>query len=236
MAYLGAVGSGIFTHKLPATTRVAGREDHLLALIRGNRTVHIGCTGAPYTAEELATGSLLHQHVLRSASASLGVDIDTVGLRTLEQRLGGDYTFVDLSADQPDLTAILQFRPDVLLVADVIEHVGDAQRFMHNIAVAAASAPASVVLSTPNALSARPFITTAFGLEMMHPDHVAVYSPRTLETLAARVGLRADRWFTYNITTGQSIARRLFDGTVSALTAVRGGYADGLIVVLRPAG
>ncbi len=234
MAEYLAGGTGTFTHPLPRTRRVRDRDVELLSLIRGRRTAHIGCTDAPFTEAGLASGSLLHQHVIHAASASLGVDIDVEGLRTLEQRLGGDYSSVDLSSDGPNLSEILQFRPEVLLLADVIEHVGDAQRFLTNVGLVAASASASVVLSTPNALSARSFILTAFGLEMVHPDHVAIYSPRTLKTLAARAGLGADSWITYNVTTGHSVSRRLFDATVSAVSAVRPGYGEGLIVVLRP--
>jgi hypothetical protein len=229
-------GTKVFTHSLPPMRRVGDRDSALLSMVDGKRAAHVGCTDAPFTEEKLSNGVLLHEQVLRCASAALGVDVDVAGLRLLEQRLGGEYSSLDLSSEQPDLSAIIAFRPDVLLATDVIEHVGDAQMFLTNLALAAAATSASVVLSTPNALSARAFLCTAFGLELIHPDHVAIYSPRTLRALGGRAGLQADRWHTYNIRTGESISRSMFDRTVDVLSRIRTGYADGLIVTFTAVG
>lgn len=229
--------TGTFRHRLPRGPLVVDRDTALLAAAAGRRVLHIGCTDWPFTQDKLARGELLHQKILACATSVLGVDVDIDGLAFLSDRLGGDYSAVDVASEGADLQSLADFAPDVVLVPDVIEHVGDAQRFFRGLAALISMEPrrAHVVLSTPNALSARAFLHNAAGLEMIHPDHVALYSPRALTALAAREGMATDAWSYYTITIGPSLPRRCLDLLVRQLSRARVGYADGLVVTLKPA-
>ena len=191
----------------------------------------------------LANGTLFHAHLAQSASQVLGVDIDESGIEELGQLVPGEYLVGDPT--EPDVARRLAaFRPDVILAADVIEHVPAPIPFLRGLRTAALEAPSTclVVLTTPNGLACRPAPQTAFGLEVMHPDHLALYTPTILQTLAERAGLSIVDFRYYNNRHTRSvaptlptfIATQVSDGFARLGAAVNPALSDGMIVIARP--
>lgn len=220
---------------MPQGPLVPDRDSDLVRRTTGRRVIHVGCTDWPFTQEKLVEGELLHQKLLASSEAVFGIDVDAAGLDLLAGRLGGAYRVLDVGSGPADIDDLVGFRPEVLLAADVIEHVGDAESFMCGLsALARATEASSIVISTPNALGVRASVNNLAGWEMMHPDHVAVHTPCTLTTLAARAGLEPCSWSYYTVHIGATPARRSVDAVIRTLARARVGYADGMIACFEP--
>ena len=99
-----------------------------------------------------------------------------------------------------------------------------------------------VILTTPNGLACRPAPQTAFGLEVMHPDHLALYTPTIMQTLSERGGLHVMEFRYYNNRHTRSVAPKLptfmatqvSDGLARLGVAVNPAFSDGMIVIARP--
>ena len=99
-----------------------------------------------------------------------------------------------------------------------------------------------IVLTTPNGLACWPTPQTAFGLEVMHPDHLALYILTIVQTLAERAGLAIVDFRYYNNrhtrrvapTLPTFIATRVSDAFARAGAAVNPALSDGMIVIARP--
>lgn len=80
------------------------------------------------------------------------------------------------------------FRPDLIVAGELIEHTPDTLGWL---ARAAAAAPGTRLLATtPNATSLVNLVLAFLRRENCHPDHLQIYSYKTLATLASRVPLR----------------------------------------------
>lgn len=129
----------------------------------------------------------LHAEIAGVASEVLGVDAspklaDVGGITTF----CGTRIVYGTVEDLDDL--IGGFQPDVVVAGELIEHTPNTLGWMSNLASICAGV--TFVATTPNATS---IINTVLALgrrENCHPDHLHVYSYRTLRTLAKRVPMR----------------------------------------------
>lgn len=224
-----------FNRKLRTGAVEASRDDVLAGMCRGRRVLHVGCTDAPFTSEKLTIGGLLHERLLEVADDVLGVDIDGPGLDQLARGLGGRYLEVDVSSPSDQQREELEhFEPEIILAADVLEHVADQSRFLRGLSQIAAQSPdRQVLISTPNSLAVRNTLHTLINREVIHPDHRLIHSPRTLEYALANEGLNTTEVCFYNLTTGRGLRRRAYDAIPRAASAIRPAFADGLIFAAR---
>jgi hypothetical protein len=197
--------------------------------------LHIGCADSPLTEYRITNGDILHKKLLEVTGALIGIDIDDEGLKKLEANFGGDYLCYDISVGGPLPESLRHFYPDVILAADVIEHVPAPGPFLRGLVSLADTngQEARIVISTPNGLNARSAVHTAFGVELVHPDHRLILTPRTLRTLATDVNLVCTGWYFYNVKSGSALPLRLTDYFFRCITKVRSAYADGMVAVFR---
>lgn len=227
-----AIRPSFYKSKLPSPSWVPDRDATLLRLVRSERVLHLGCADAPLTAAKLGDGGVLHQKVLAEAETVLGVDIDITGLALLEAHVGGEYLHID-ATDAAALVPALSTRPTIVLAADIIEHVGDTGSLLDALAAFSArcAPPPRLLLSTPNALSVRGPILAAAGVELVHPDHRMIFTPTTLARTLSIAGYRPTSWWTYPVSLGQSLPRRIFDTAARNVGRLRPTLADGMIVL-----
>jgi len=230
-------------HRLPRGRYVGPRNEALLELVAGRRVIHVGCTDAPFMDQMLANGTLFHAQLAGSASEVMGVDIDQAGIEELRLLVPGEYVVGDPS-ETDVVRRLADFNPDVILAADVIEHVPTPIPFLRGLRMAALESPSTclVILTTPNGLACRPAPQTAFGLEVMHPDHLALYTPTIMQTLSERGGLIVLDFRYYNNrhtrtvapTIPTFLATQVSDGLARLGAAMNPAFSDGMIVIARP--
>jgi len=237
MGELATQDVGIFRHDIPSGTYHLNRDTALIDLTRGERVVHVGCTDWPLTDKKLDDGTLLHKALLQAAADVHGVDVDEAGIETLRSRLGGSYTAGDLCTDATR-AELVRFRPTVILASDVIEHIANPGTFIEGLGsiLRDVGGGCRLILSTPNGLALRSSIYAAFQVEVVHPDHRAVYTPSTITRLLSDYGLEIEAWHFYAISSGSGMSRAAIDRVCRAVGHVRPVCCDGMIVVVRPSG
>ncbi len=164
------------------------RGDVLVHWVSGRRVLHVGFADhVPLIASRIADGSWLHARLTASATACLGLDINALAVSTA-RRLGFE-NVRELDIFSPEATAVLaEFRPDLVLVPDVIEHLSDPAAFLRRLAQCLPAA--EFVVTVPNALSLRNAVQALGGVERINTDHRAWFSPFTLLKVLADAGLQ----------------------------------------------
>lgn len=229
-------------HKLPHAQLVE-RIPHLTALATGKRVVHVGFADAGYQEMQEQAGTWLHAHLARAASSLVGIDLDEAGVQAAR-----DAGFEAHVADcrDPEALAALALEPaDLVIAGEVIEHLDDPGAFLDGLH--ALLAPTGrLVVTTPNASGLLNSAAAVVGAEINHPDHVVLFSWRTLTNLLGRHGWRHVETATYVPAVKEAPAETLGMklqglGGKAALAVERWGgrlgapfLADGLIVTARP--
>ncbi|MBE7516513.1 MAG: methyltransferase domain-containing protein [Chloracidobacterium sp.] len=209
------------------------RVEFIKSEANGRKVLHLGCTNHPYTQESIDQGMLLHNALEAAASEIYGFDYDQEGIDTLAANGSKNLYRADLEKlEEVDLDTTF----DVIIAGEMIEHLSNPglfltgiQRFMHS--------GTRLVITTINAYCAMRFATYFLRgkggtNEMVHPDHVAYYSYKTLSLVLQRAGLRVDDFKFYDL----GIEHRPYNPWYLNLindTAVRFSpqVADGVIAV-----
>lgn len=145
------------------------RNSLLVALAKGKRVLHMGCADHISLLEKKREqGRYLHGLLAQSAEFLAGTDINREALMEMEKAgISGDLYHVS------DLPSTMEF--DILLVPDVIEHVGDVEIFLRSLNEISAE---KIVITTPNAFRLRN--RWLFKSEFVNTDHKYWFSPYTL--------------------------------------------------------
>lgn len=171
-------------HTLPKA-RYVRRIDYLAERAGGRRVIHVGFVDAGFQEMQEATGTWLHQHLADRASELVGIDIDEAGVAAANAA-GFEAHVADCR--DPAAVAALGLEPaDVVVAGEIIEHLDDPGSFLTLLHELVAPG-GELVLTTPNASGLVNGFAALAGAEVNHPDHVVLFSWRTLTNLAARHG------------------------------------------------
>lgn len=168
--------------------RPVDRYEYVQERCRGLRVLDLGAYDET-EVDKLQDDSWrwLHADIAKVASETLGVDasdkiresggIDTeVGTRIV-------HGYVE------ELAPIArEFKPDLVVAGELIEHTNDTIGWLKGLAEAVPGT--RIIATTPNTTSIINLVLAFLRRENAHPDHIQVYSFRTLATLAGRVPLR----------------------------------------------
>lgn len=160
---------------------------YIRELCRGKRVLDIGCVDAGVTEEKIAKGEWLHGEIVKVATKVIGVDTNCVGIDHL-QGLGYAVSYMDIESP-PWMSIDCPFEPDIIVMGDVIEHLGQPLLALTNICDTM-SQSARLVVTTPNAFWWVRFFDALIRRERVHPDHTCWYSAQTLRQTLERAGFR----------------------------------------------
>lgn len=201
----------------------------------------LGCLDATALAKR-DTSAWLHGAIAQTARRVLGVDqaadIPDEGIVTgpRSRIVRGDVTAMlrdgDVAAWLPAEEPI-----DVVVAGELIEHLPDTLAFFEQLRERFAGK--SLLCSTPNATALHNVALAALRRESAHPDHLQVYSYKTLATLCRRAGFRAWEIVPYHVSFAEMRLRvggaqaALIDAaerTTNAIEWLLPLYAGGLIL------
>lgn len=162
------------------------RDEWIHERVKGRSVLHAGATDSPLTEARARGGHLLHQKLNDGHCEMVGVDLDAEAIALLKSRFN-IHNIVHGDLERLE-TLFPERRFDVVLAADVIEHLSNPGRFLE--AARKVLAPGGeLIVSVPNAFSFKKFVGVAvFSQERNHPDHVCYYSPMNLRQLLGRYG------------------------------------------------
>lgn len=178
----------------------------------GKKVLDVGVV--EHFAEASRRDEWLHEHVRRAAGSCLGVDILEDGVRNLRER---GYNVVCADIARAPLNDIF----DLIVMGDVIEHVGNPGALMGNAALMLAEG-GRLLLTTPNpwylnpvlknALEGPPFTDSA--------DHVTWLDPSTFAELGQRAGLILDSYTGIKMRHSGSVLSKLAVGLSPVLISL----------------
>ena len=146
------------------TYRDKSRLDFFLPLIQNKKVLHVGFVDWPITKPKNSLHLWLSQH----AKKVDGIDVNREGAENLTVPNGTNYFSWN------DITDTY----DVILVAEVIEHVDNIRLFLEMLD----KHPGKLIVTAPDAyLLHRHFEESNNFIEVVHPDHNCYYSPYTLK-------------------------------------------------------
>jgi SAM-dependent methyltransferase len=208
---------------------LSDRVGFLVELCSRHRAVApLGCADSPYTEERLAAGRLLHSGLAERSNVT-GFDVDEEALAQL-RRTFPEQHFVncDVSDGVPsDHSGIY----DLVLAAEVLEHTRSPGIFLSGCRTLLCEG-GTLCVTAPNACNPKIGVRSVLGQELVHPDHFAYYSPRTLRRTLASAGFKVYALCTYFADgTLVAFAANRFLWTAHKIT--RGPIGDGVIALAR---
>lgn len=232
---------GTMVHKLPKAPMV-DRIDYLVGLARGRRVIHVGFVDTGCRTMQERANSWLHAHLDEVATSLVGIDVDDLGVKDAEAA-GFEAYAADCRVPE-ELEALGLAPAQVVIAGEVIEHVDDPGAFLAGLHTLVAPG-GQLVVTTPNAYGLFNVLASLAHREINHPDHVMMFTWRTLTNLAARHGWEPVATHVYvpsvKDLTGQGLVARalglvgrfavLLERTLARLG--RGYAADGLIIAFR---
>ena len=226
-------------HKFLPKARLTNRQQEVVDLAQGKRTLHIGMGGfidddqftQGYVNQDLI--QTLHGRLSKSASQLTGIDINPMTIQAFSQAVPGQYLVADIM--DPSLPRQLSDRFDLILFLDVIEHLDDFKTALNN--VTALLAPGGqIVISTCNTYCFDSFAKMWCNYESTHTEHTAYFSYLTLKRLFEMNGLTI-RSFMYTIQDrcGYSSFFDWVSFTLNKIVCrIAPQFAPGLLMVVEP--
>jgi len=229
-------------HRLPRA-RLVARIPYVAEQCAGRRVIHIGFVDAGYQEMQASAGTWLHAHLAERAKELVGIDLDATGVATA---CAEGYEAYVADCRDPEQVDALGIEPaEVLVAGEIIEHLDDPGSFLdglHRLLVPGGT----LVLTTPNASGLLNGFAAMAGAEINHPDHVILFSWRTLTNLMGRHGWEVTATATFVPAVKAAPGRGLrqaalglagrfvlwLERTIGRLWAPF--VADGLIVTARP--
>ena len=232
-------GQDEMAHPLPKT-KIVDRIPWLVEQCRGKRVIHVGFADAGFRDEQTRAGRWLHGHLDDVATSLVGLDFDGPGVAAAQ-----DTDYDAHLVDCTDVAAVeaLDLEPaDIVLAGEVIDHLGAPGPFLE--AMARLIAPGgTLIVTTPNAYGLVNVVANITRrIEVNHPDHVVMFTWRTLTQLMAREGWAPEDVVTYVPQVRERgdrsrldiAAVKLVAGTERLLGKLGRPYsADGLIVTAK---
>jgi len=182
---------GTFFHTPDATLASPYlRDDYIIAKSKGKKLLHFGFADAPFTAERIKSGELLHLK-LRSVTELLwGADIDSMSIKTYEDNTGDPNNWT-LDICKP-IKHLERYNKnfDVVIFGEILEHLLNPGIALNNLRNLCEINSAKLIITTPNAFNSAGFVAALIGNEVVHPEHYYYYSPVTLKRLLSDCGFK----------------------------------------------
>ena len=166
----------------------------MIEMARGRRVAHLGHVDQGCPGKQDSDDAWLHERLCEVAAEVVGFDVAGDAVEALSLRGYPGYT---VDCTDPDAVRALNAGTyDLVLLGEIIEHVDNPVGLLRAAKILCAE-QGRIVITTPNALSLGVSVAAARRRECVHPDHLMMFSPRTLVATALRAGLEPDRILTY---------------------------------------
>ncbi len=191
--------------------RASDRVSLLVELCRERRVIDLGFADHPeLIGEKIHSGVWLHAMLAAVAGRCLGIDISADGVARARELGYSDVLQADITGDL--IAEVATDEWDLLVMGEVLEHIDDPVAFLRSIGQRYGSRLQRVVITVPNAFSARNLIGALRGREVVNSDHRYWFTPYTLGKVLVRAGFTPE-WFAYcesfPSTTSGGLRRRL---------------------------
>jgi 2-polyprenyl-3-methyl-5-hydroxy-6-metoxy-1,4-benzoquinol methylase len=189
-----------FLHRL-GPARIVNREAFLIDSARGKKVMHLGCVDSGLLETRIEADDLLPARLKQTSAALWGMDLDAGGIERLRS-LGYPNLIVGSAEEPPGSVPREAF--DVVIAGELIEHVQNVGRFL-GASAGLLRPEGQLIITTPNALRFYNPLPPLLGHELVHPDHLAWFSPNTLKHAAEMAGLSVRASYVYRSQGGEAL-------------------------------
>ncbi|MBT3934791.1 MAG: methyltransferase domain-containing protein [Bacteroidetes bacterium] len=163
---------------------VVNKEAKILDLCKNKSVLDVGAIGQE---NNYKNPNWLHAKIKNSAKSIVGVDIIQDEIDKLKEH---DYHFINWNTLKQ-----LKSKFEVIVMADIIEHVGNPQELLQQY-IPFMEDDGIIVITTPNSNRARNFLSILFFNKYgMNPEHTMWFCPKTMTELINRTRLQAYEFF-----------------------------------------
>jgi len=158
------------------------RINYIKSVCAGKSVLDIGCLDETAFNKKANSGFWLHEEIAKVARSIVGIDNSSVlGGKSLETGFSTILCHDILKVTSVDIPGV-----EIVVMGELIEHLIDPLSVLTHLLDNFSQC--SIVLSTPNATGITNVLGALLNRESNHPDHVAIYSYKTLMTLMNRAG------------------------------------------------
>ena len=213
------------------------RIDLIKSVCVGKAVLDIGCLDETAFELKVRSGFWLHEELAAVARSIVGLDNSSI------LKSGP----IDTGFSQIRYQDIYQLRQsdfsdtEVIVMGELIEHLTDP--FSVLLHIVREFPKCSIVLSTPNATGITNVLGALLSRESNHPDHVAIYSYKTLRTLIGKIhNVQIDikpylTVYYEAILRNKGLRRLIIKSTnfsVNIIERLRPLYSAGYVVIIAP--
>ena len=160
----------------------------VLEAIRGKKVLHVGCAGGLLSdaavrqyASSLVPKTGLHARMLDVACELAGLDVSEEKLAAMAAAgVGGKLIVGDIAAPHPPQEAGANY--DVVVLADVIEHLDNVGNALRNCAQLMSN-EGVLIVTTNNAFYIGALLKLLARYESVHPEHTCYFTYRTMHRM-----------------------------------------------------
>ena len=177
--------------------RLLFKQDFILKFCKDKNVIHVGATDAPYHLKKFRNGKHLHKQLMKVSNNLIGLDYDKEAIRELENEGVNSICYGDIVKGKYS-KELLDFKADVIVLGDVIEHLPNPQKGLSNLKKLMGE-NTKILITTPNVFSYYQIMNILVNKkEVVHPDHCFWPSKTTLSLLIEKSGFCIDT-FNYGL-------------------------------------
>lgn len=161
----------------------SSRNQLIINYCKWKKVLHIWACDSPYTIEKYYWNMwpLLYRDIDKVCLEQLWIDLDKKSIDFLNDKKD-DFKKSNISFLNMNKLQELNYKPDVIIFWEVIEHLMNIEVALTNIKKVM-NKDTILIISTPNCFYFPNFINTFFWFEQMHEDHKVFFSYWYLKNL-----------------------------------------------------
>lgn len=168
--------------------RPVDRIKYIARACAGLCVLDLGAMDETAWTSKRGQGVWLHEEIARFARRVYGIDNSEL-IPATDLVTGANATIRRGDITDPQrLMAVLDQAPDIVVAGEIIEHLENPLQFLRNLARTKQLSGRTLILSTPNATALPNVVIGLARRESAHPDHLCIFSYKTLTTMCRRAG------------------------------------------------
>jgi len=173
--------------KIAESKKLFNKNELVKKLCKNKEILDIGCVGQDI---DYSSSNWIHNQVKEVASSIIGVDINTEGIKKINNMGYEAYHYDDIKKGK---------KFHILLMLDVIEHVNNPVEFLNDYQDFLKE-DGKIIMTTPNSNRAINFVNIFFKNDYsLNYEHTFWFCPKTfLEVVSRTEGLQANEFYWLN--------------------------------------
>ena len=158
------------------------------------KVIHVGCLDhLPRLESKINNDTWFHNHLTRSASECIGIDINKEGIEFVRLKFNVLNIYYGDIESEEKIQIISSKLWDYVVFGEVIEHVDNPVLFLKTFISKYKNNVEGIIITVPNAFRAGNIKSAFQNFETNNSDHRYWFSPYTIWKVAHQAGLKVEK-------------------------------------------